>query len=93
MANMAHLHKDNGINRDEIHIGDEEAHKYVTEVIDNCVWRRAIPVDGTMYWATPNSGEIGEPIEDGDYKVRHFGDYALLALKDEEHPDAEEIRK
>lgn len=78
----------------QIHLGDEESSKYVTEVIDNCVWRKAVNVDDKIYWATKTPGELGEPVTGAAYKFRHYGDYILLAPKDEDgRNDAEEIRK
>jgi hypothetical protein len=72
-------------------IGGEEARNYVTEVLDNCVWRKATTVDGNMYWATNNTGGIGEPVH-GNFKFRRAGDYLLLAPMDEHVPDDPEAR-
>ncbi|USP79427.1 hypothetical protein yc1106_06701 [Curvularia clavata] len=70
----------------------EEAKSYVTEVLDNCVWRRATVVDGKTYWATDETGGIGEQIQDGKFKVRHMGGYLLLAPIDEDDSDDPEAR-
>jgi hypothetical protein len=73
-------------------INNEEADDYITEVLDGCVWRKATSVDGKVYWATNNTGGIGEPIQGGNFKFRHMGDYLLLAPMDEHVPDDPEAR-
>ena len=72
--------------RDKFHLG-AEAEDYITEVLENSVWRRAVTVDGKTYWETKDDG-LGEVITNGSYKYRHMGSYLLLAPMD---PDPEEL--
>ena len=77
------------------HYGDQDAEDYITEVLDNCVWRKAVNVDGKMYWATSDPNKLGAPVE-GQYKYRHFWSYMLLAPIDEAGDaklDAEAVAK
>jgi hypothetical protein len=82
--------------REKLHYGDE-AGDYVTEVLENCVWRQAITVDGITYWTTKD-GRPGETVANRSYKYRHKGSYMLLAPMDadpKEHgmTESEEIKK
>jgi hypothetical protein len=97
MANTADLHQVERITREGFHFCDEDAFKYVTEVMENSVWRKAVTVDGGLYWATPDPGDIGEPVH-GKFQMRSFGDFVLLAPDDDvlkEDPDVtlEKIRR
>jgi len=90
MGNSTSSPQDHKADVPKIHFGNKAA-DYVHEVIDNCVWRKAVSIDGKLYWATSKPGELGELITDGSYKVRHYRDYILLAPKDgltDEDPDA-----
>lgn len=78
--------------RPKLVYGDKEAEDHITEVLDNCLWRRATMVDGKAYWATNTTGGIGEQIRDGNFKVRHIGDYILLAPIEEHGPEDPEAR-
>jgi hypothetical protein len=78
--------RNRSIGQEKLHYGNK-ANDHVTEVLENCVWRQAITVDGITYWTTKD-GQLGEPVGDGSYKYRHKGSYMLLAAMDtdpEEH--------
>jgi hypothetical protein len=72
--------------------GNDEANKAIAEVLDDSVWRKATLVDGKAYWATESSGGIGEPVVSGNFKIRHMGDYVLMALIDDDDPTDHEAR-
>lgn len=62
--------------------------EYVHRIIDENVWRKAVHVDGELRWVN-GSGGIGDPVAfDRVWKMRSFGEYMLLAPKEEvEEPD------
>jgi hypothetical protein len=70
----------------KLHIGDDESKKHIHELINNCVWKKAIMVDGELYWATGKAGEIGEPVT-GQFKFKHYVKYWLLAPVDNKDDD------
>lgn len=56
---------------------------YVHKLLSENVWRKAIHVDGEFKWVD-ESGSLGEPVSmDRTWKMRSFGQYVLLAPKDE----------
>lgn len=72
--------------------GNDEANKAITEVLDNSVWRKANLIDGKAYWATESAGAIGEPVVNGNFKIRHMGDYVLMVPIDDDEPTDHEAR-
>ena len=92
MENSGAVHAEN-TGRDKLRLGPD-AEDYVTEILENCVWRRAVTVDGKTYWSKKDGG-IGEPICSGSFKYRRMDSYMLLApieTDPEEHPGAESER-